>query len=63
MADNNEAQIRTLAYQLWEEAGSPPDRADEFWLAAKQLLADEGLAPDPDDPVEGLPLPPLTPPV
>ena len=33
-----EEQIRALAYRLWEEAGSPEGRADEFWAQARQQL-------------------------
>lgn len=36
-----EEQIRNLAFRLWEEAGSPEGRSDEFWLQAKQKLANE----------------------
>jgi hypothetical protein len=31
----NEASIGRLAYQLWENAGRPPGRDLEFWLAAE----------------------------
>jgi hypothetical protein len=42
-----EEQIRNLAYRLWEEAGSPEGRPDEFWLTAQQQLANEpGIAPE-----------------
>ncbi|BBQ02467.1 hypothetical protein BSFA1_75950 (plasmid) [Burkholderia sp. SFA1] len=34
-----EDQIRSLAYQLWEEAGSPNGRSDEFWVLAQTQLA------------------------
>jgi len=27
--------IRKLAYELWEHAGRPDGRSDEFWFAAK----------------------------
>jgi hypothetical protein len=30
-----------LSYRLWEEAGSPEGRADEFWALAQQQLASE----------------------
>jgi hypothetical protein len=37
-----EEQLRSLAYRLWEEAGSPDGRAEEFWeLARSQLCPDE----------------------
>jgi hypothetical protein len=32
--DNHEEKIRSLAYKLWEEAGKPADRDDEFWHQA-----------------------------
>jgi hypothetical protein len=27
--------IRELAYKLWEQAGRPDGRSDEFWFAAR----------------------------
>ena len=30
-----ERMIRERAYQLWESAGRPDGRSEEFWLAAK----------------------------
>ncbi|MDR5769694.1 DUF2934 domain-containing protein [Caballeronia sp. LZ028] len=34
----SEEQVRALAYQLWEEAGSPEGQSEKFWdLARKQL--------------------------
>jgi hypothetical protein len=27
--------IRKRAYELWEQAGRPEDRSDEFWFAAR----------------------------
>ncbi len=30
-----ERMIRERAYQLWESAGRPEGRSEEFWLAAK----------------------------
>ena len=30
-----EEVIRKLAYELWEQAGRPDGRSDEFWFAAK----------------------------
>ena len=29
-----EELIRKLAYELWEQAGRPDGRSDEFWFAA-----------------------------
>ncbi|WP_250437876.1 DUF2934 domain-containing protein [Caballeronia sp. ATUFL_F2_KS9A] len=37
----SEEQIRALAYRLWEEAGGPEGRSDEFWIVAQQQLATE----------------------
>ncbi|WP_371884357.1 DUF2934 domain-containing protein [Caballeronia sp. S22] len=37
----NEEQIQTLAYRLWEEAGCPEGRSDEFWVLAQQQLEKE----------------------
>jgi hypothetical protein len=30
-----EEAIRRLAYELWEQAGRPDGRSDEFWFAAR----------------------------
>jgi hypothetical protein len=38
-----EKRIRELAYQLWEEAGRPDGKSDEFWRRARaQVSAEEG---------------------
>ncbi|MGF6768709.1 hypothetical protein P3T18_001179 [Paraburkholderia sp. GAS199] len=42
----SEEQIRTLAFSLWEEAGSPEGKADEFWEKARQQLGVEGNSSD-----------------
>lgn len=34
----SEEQIRTLAFHLWEQDGSPDGRADEYWEKARQQL-------------------------
>jgi hypothetical protein len=39
--DIPEQEIRELAYSLWQEAGSPDGREDEFWRLAKDKLAKE----------------------
>ncbi|MBO9589774.1 DUF2934 domain-containing protein [Devosia sp.] len=36
-----EYKIRDRAYQLWEEAGQPEDREQEFWFQAERELAEE----------------------
>ena len=33
-----EKMIRELAYELWEQAGRPEGRSDEFWFAARYEL-------------------------
>jgi hypothetical protein len=40
-AQMTEEQIRTVAFYLWEQDGSPEGRADEYWEKARQQL---GLA-------------------
>ena len=42
----SEHLIRDLAYRLWEAAGRPEGRADEFWFAAQQEFLGEGRSPD-----------------
>ena len=32
---DTEKVIRELAYELWERAGRPEGRSDEFWFAAR----------------------------
>ena len=36
-----EKLVREKAYELWERAGRPDGRNDEFWHAAKQELETE----------------------
>lgn len=33
-----EERVRTLAYRLWEDAGSPDGRSEEFWAQAVEQL-------------------------
>jgi hypothetical protein len=40
-----EEQIRIRAHELWEQAGKPEDRDDEFWLRRKKR-ADLGRSGD-----------------
>ena len=40
MPKPSEDQIRTCAHQLWEAAGKPEGRDQEFWIEAKRQLAD-----------------------
>ena len=41
-------QIRTRAHQLWEAAGSPDGREDDFWHLAEHQLSG-GAANNPDE--------------
>lgn len=48
-----EETVRRRAYQLWEDAGRPEGRSDEFWLAAEvEILGkvDNSIAFDPFEP-------------
>ena len=38
MANPSEDEIRARAYKLWEQAGKPEGREDEFWQQAEQAL-------------------------
>jgi hypothetical protein len=36
---SHEDRVRDLAYQLWQDAGSPEGQADHFWHLAEQGVA------------------------
>ncbi|MBR0716111.1 DUF2934 domain-containing protein [Bradyrhizobium liaoningense] len=38
MAHPTEEQIRKRAFELWEQAGKPEGREDEFWQRAQREL-------------------------
>jgi Protein of unknown function (DUF2934) len=40
MAHPTEEQIRKRAFELWERAGKPEGREDEFWQQAQRELQD-----------------------
>ena len=40
MAQPTEEQIRKRAFELWEQAGKPEGREDEFWQQAQRELQD-----------------------
>ncbi len=40
MAYPTDEQIRSRAHQLWEQAGCPAGRPDEFWHQAERELSD-----------------------
>jgi len=48
-----EEDVRRRAYRLWEEAGRPEGRSEEFWLAAEREVLgriDDSIAFDPFEP-------------
>ena len=48
MAKPTEQEISARAYRLWEAAGMPKGKDDEFWHAAEQELLNE----DKSDPMQ-----------
>jgi hypothetical protein len=48
MPNTTEEQIRSRAHQLWEIAGRPEGREDEFWHEAERELKSGG-AINPDE--------------
>lgn len=44
MSKPTEDQIRARAHELWEAAGRPEGRRDEFWHKAEQELSDDPAA-------------------
>jgi len=55
-----ENRIRDRAYQLWQDAGQPEDREQEFWYQAERELAEEDEV-DLSAEASALDLPPLVP--
>jgi hypothetical protein len=43
MAKPTEDDIRARAHQLWEDAGRPEGRHDEFWQRAERELSDPAI--------------------
>ena len=43
-----EERIRQRAYEMWEEAGRPAGRAEEYWQKARAEVAAEDAAADED---------------
>ena len=41
---NLDQVVRDRAYLLWEQAGRPDDRADEFWHEARRQISSEADA-------------------
>ena len=51
MSEREEA-IRRRAYELWEHAGCPHGRSDEFWHTARDEIEGDGAKGEPFDPFE-----------
>jgi DUF2934 family protein len=47
--DDIEHVIRRRAYELWEQAGCPEGRSDEFWHSARAEIEGEGATKAPVD--------------
>lgn len=51
MPDYSDDQIREHAHELWDRAGRPEGKAEEFWHQAKsELESDSPPEPDIEDP-------------
>jgi hypothetical protein len=50
-----EEHIRIRAHELWERAGSPEGREDEFWHRAEKELQETDELRDPEPPPAKLP--------
>jgi hypothetical protein len=49
-----EEKLRELAYELWERAGRPAGRQDEFWQQAEEkLVQDKRPVPNDDLDIAG----------
>ena len=49
MADPTAEQIEQRAYELWEAAGRPEDREQEFWHEAERELQNSDTADNPHE--------------
>jgi hypothetical protein len=49
MSKYPDEQVRNYAHQLWEKAGRPEGKSDEFWWQAQIELDAEGEGVDPSD--------------
>lgn len=49
MAEPTDDQIRTLAHQLWEQAGEPEGREQDFWLEAERELKGRDATLNPEE--------------
>lgn len=52
---SREERIRQRAFDLWEQAGKPTGRDDEFWFSAEaEIRAEDDAHPDPMPPRGGM---------
>ncbi len=56
----SEDKIRDRAFQLWDQAGQPDGREEEFWYEAEKELAGEGEA-DTSEENADVDMPPVVP--
>lgn len=56
----DQEKIRDRAYQLWDRAGQPDGREQEFWYDAERELAEED-AVDTSEEAAKLDMPPVVP--
>jgi hypothetical protein len=52
MPEASEEKIREYAHKLWEKAGKPEGRADDFWHQAKSELESDEPGDETPKPVE-----------
>lgn len=60
MHTTDQDKIRDRAFQLWDKAGQPEGREQEFWYEAERELAEEDDV-DTSDETSKLDLPPVVP--
>lgn len=60
MSHVEEYRVRDRAYQLWDDAGQPEGREQEFWFEAERELIEEDEV-DTDREASVINLPPLMP--
>jgi hypothetical protein len=54
---NTSEQVRTLAYQLWERAGRPVGKDQDYWAEAQRQLAGDSAVTQTDVPPPKEPAP------
>lgn len=56
----DQEKIRARAFQLWERAGQPDGRSDEFWFEAEREMAEQGDT-DSSEAASEVEIPPVVP--